>query len=134
MRHVGQRLACSADDGLAALGAMVSVIVLLCMLLVATTCADLLAARQRAAAAADVSALAAAPAVVLNPQDACERARHIALGNGARIVSCEVQNDEVLVRAAAAPGTSWARWVAQLVADSADAIVAARARPEFDLG
>jgi len=134
VRNVGQRLTHSTDEGLAALGAMVSVIVLLCMLLVATTCADLLAARQRAAAAADVSALAAAPRVVLSPQDACGRAYEIALRNGARIVSCEVQNDEVLVRAAATPHTSWARWVAALVSDSADATVAARARQEFDQG
>lgn len=122
----------SSDDGMAALGAMVSVVVLLCMLLVATTCADLLAARQRAAAAADVSALAAAPSIVIDPQEACARAGNIASRNGATIVSCEVLNDEVLVRAAVAPRTSWARWVAHLVANSAETTVSAKARMQFD--
>jgi secretion/DNA translocation related TadE-like protein len=134
MRRIGHEWRTSSDDGMAALGAMVSVLVLLCMLLAATTCADLLAARQRAAAAADVSALAAAPRVVLDPQTACGRAADIASRNGARIVSCEVDGDSVLVRAAVSPRTSWARWVALLVADSADATVAARAQLQFDPG
>ena len=116
------------DGGMAALGAMICVVVLSCMLLVATTCADLLSARQHAAAAADVSALAAAPEAVMAPDAACARAQEIALANGARIVSCRVNNDEVLVQAAVTPRTSWARWVARLVATTADTVVAAKAQ------
>ena len=117
-----------SDEGMAALGAMISVVVLSCMLLVATTCADLLSSRQHAAGAADVSALAAAPDAVVAPDDACPRAEQIASLNGARIVSCQVEGDEVLVRVAVTPRTSWARWVARLVASSSDTVVAARAR------
>jgi|APCry1669189034_1035192.scaffolds.fasta_scaffold28112_2 hypothetical protein len=117
----------SADDGSAVLGAITSAVVLLMMLLAATTCADLLAARQRAAAAADVSALAAVPDAVLAPDEACNRARDIAERNDARVVSCEVQNADVVVRAASSPRTHWARWVALLVGDSTDPTVVARA-------
>ena len=123
VRHVT-----SADDGMAVLGAITSALVLLAMLLAATTCADLLAARQRAAAAADVSALAAAPDAVLAPQDACLRASTIAARNDAWVVTCEIDNDEVVVRAASAPRTNWARWVARLVGDVTDPTVWARAR------
>jgi len=112
---------------MAVLGAITSALVLLAMLVAATTCADLLAARQRAAAAADVSALAAAPDAVLAPQDACTRANLIAARNGARVVTCEIQNDEVVIRAACAPRTNWARWVAHLVGDGNDPTVWARA-------
>ena len=115
------------EDGVAILGAITSVVLLLSMLVAATTCADLLAARQRAAAAADVSALAAAPNSVLSPDDACARAREIAARNDARLISCEIQNEEVVVRAAASPRTTWARWIALLVGDSTDPTVAARA-------
>lgn len=118
----------AGEEGVALLSAMASVLVLLSMLVAATTLADLLAARQRAAAAADVSALAAAPDAILAPDDACIRAREIAERNAARIVSCEIQNDEVVVRAAATPRTNWARWVALLVGDATDPVVAARAR------
>jgi secretion/DNA translocation related TadE-like protein len=120
-----------SEQGLAALGAMVSVVVLLCMLMAATAVADLLSARQRAAAAADLSALAAAPEVITSSQDACVRAQSIARENGARIVSCEVHGDEVLVRAAVLPRSSWARWIAHLVADSAEATALARAQMQL---
>jgi secretion/DNA translocation related TadE-like protein len=115
------------DDGSVVLGAIISVTLLLSMLVAATTCADLLAARQKAAAAADVSALAAAPNAVLSPDIACIRARDIAARNDARLISCEIQNDEVVIRAAASPRTSWARWIALLVGDSTDPAVSARA-------
>jgi secretion/DNA translocation related TadE-like protein len=115
------------DEGMAILGAICSVLVLLSMLLAATTCADLLAARQRAAAAADVAALAAAPDAVLSPEDACVRAREIASRNDALLISCQVQNEEVVVRAVASPRTNWARWIEHVVSDSTDPSVSARA-------
>ncbi|WP_084516533.1 Rv3654c family TadE-like protein [Microtetraspora niveoalba] len=56
-------------------------------------------ARHRAQSAADLSALAAAARALSGPEGACERARAVAIANGARIDSCDLLDGVVSVYA-----------------------------------
>lgn len=60
-------------------------------------------ARQSAASAADLSALAAAAAVLHGPEVACGRASSLAAQVGARLTSCSVDGDRVDVVAEVRP-------------------------------
>lgn len=69
----------------------------------ATALAAVAVARQQAASAADLSALAAASAVLQGPEAACARARALALEAGAVLASCDVEGDRVDVVAQVRP-------------------------------
>ncbi len=60
-------------------------------------------ARQQAASAADLSALAAAAALLQGPEVACDRARALATEVGAVLSSCQVDGDRVDVVAQVRP-------------------------------
>ncbi|MGB8022119.1 MAG: Rv3654c family TadE-like protein [Candidatus Nanopelagicales bacterium] len=64
--------------------------------------ASLLNLRVQVAAAADLAALAAAGATLSEPASACGRAREVAMANGARLGSCQVDGTEAWVVAEAA--------------------------------
>ena len=70
---------------------------------VATALAGVAVARQQAASAADLSALAAAAAVLHGPEVACGRARALAAEVGAVLSSCAVHGDRVDVVAQVRP-------------------------------
>jgi secretion/DNA translocation related TadE-like protein len=70
---------------------------------VATALAAVAVARQQAASAADLSALAAAAAVLQGPDVACGRARALAVEVGATLTSCRVDGDRVDVVARVRP-------------------------------
>jgi secretion/DNA translocation related TadE-like protein len=83
-------------------------------------------ARQQAASAADLSALAAAGAVLQGPEAACDRAGTLAAEVGAVLSSCSVDGDRVAVVAQVRPsgplgrlGTASARAAAGPVPASA---------------
>ena len=63
----------------------------------ATALAAVAVARQQAASAADLSALAAAAAVLHGPEVACRRGTAIASAAGAHLSSCQVDGDRVQV-------------------------------------
>jgi secretion/DNA translocation related TadE-like protein len=77
--------------------------VLLLLGAVATALGAVAVARHRAASAADLSALAAAAAVLDGPEVACDRARALATEVSARLSSCRVEGDRVLVVAEVRP-------------------------------
>ncbi|MFF3667419.1 Rv3654c family TadE-like protein [Microtetraspora malaysiensis] len=54
-------------------------------------------ARHRAQSAADLSALAAAAQALSSPQNACARARAVAVANGARMDACDLSEGVVRV-------------------------------------
>lgn len=70
---------------------------------VATALGAVAVARHQAASAADLSALAAAGAVLHGPVAACERARALAAEVGAVLSSCQVAGDRVDVVARVRP-------------------------------
>jgi secretion/DNA translocation related TadE-like protein len=70
---------------------------------VATALAAVAVARHRAASAADLSALAAAAAVLEGPDVACMRARQLAAEVGALVSSCSLDGDRVEVVAQVRP-------------------------------
>lgn len=61
-------------------------------------------AAAQAASAADLSALAAADALALGNPDPCAIGRETAARNGAQLLDCTVEGDEVVVRAATPAG------------------------------
>ncbi len=70
---------------------------------VATALAAVAVTRHRAASAADLSALAAAGAVLEGPEVACDRARTLAAQVGALVTHCRVDGDRVDVVAQVRP-------------------------------
>jgi secretion/DNA translocation related TadE-like protein len=76
---------------------------------VATAIAAVAVARHRAASAADLSALAAASAVLEGPEVACDRARALAAEAGALLTSCRVDGDRVDVVAQVRPAGALGR-------------------------
>jgi len=76
---------------------------------VTTALASVAVARQRAASAADLSALAAAAAVLDGPATACGRASALAAEVGARLSSCRVDGDRVEVVADVRPAGALGR-------------------------
>jgi len=107
---IGARLARSAS-GSATVLVVVLVGVLVMVALLGAAGAGVLVAHRRASAAADLAALAAADA--LGPgragTRACSAAGRVSAANGAEMMSCEVQGDDVLVRVGieARPITGW---------------------------
>ena len=93
----------SADAGTATAMVLGLAAVLLLCAAVATALAAVAVARQQAASAADLSALAAAAAVVHGPEVACGRARALAAEVGAVLTSCRVVGDRVDVVAQVRP-------------------------------
>ena len=77
-------------------------VLLLCGTVV-TALAAVAVARHRAASAADLSALAAAAAVLDGPEVACARARQLAAQVGAQLSRCTVVADRVDVVAQVRP-------------------------------
>jgi secretion/DNA translocation related TadE-like protein len=79
--------------------ASVYVLLLLCLIcsagVVALVAAQGLAARHKAGAAADLGALAAADWVLEGGTRACVHAGSIVRANGARLVACTINHDEV---------------------------------------
>lgn len=55
-------------------------------------------AQAQAATAADLAALAAADSLAVGSTAACPVAQEAAARNGARLIACDVQGDEVVVR------------------------------------
>lgn len=90
------------EQGSAALIVLGLVGVLVTVTLAGLVVGALLTGQRRAAAAADLAALAAADSVVsstpvLSTSAPCEEAAKIGVANGARLVSCTVEGDEVTV-------------------------------------
>lgn len=85
------------DAGSATVLAAAAVGVLVCLLGLGLQLGAATLARHRAESAADLAALAAARDAVRGADVACERAREIAAGNGARLVDCEVEGWAVRV-------------------------------------
>jgi secretion/DNA translocation related TadE-like protein len=76
-----------------------------------------LTAQHRAASAADLAALAAASQLWSSPDTACAAASEVAAANHARLLSCEVAADSVVVSVGLVPDHSWLdAWVSQVVA------------------
>jgi secretion/DNA translocation related TadE-like protein len=61
------------------------------------------AARHRAGSAADLAALAAAGRAVVGDPDACAAATRVARGNGARLVTCTIEQGAVVAVTVAVP-------------------------------
>jgi secretion/DNA translocation related TadE-like protein len=76
---------------------------------VATALSGVAVARQQAASAADLSALAAAAAVLHGPEVACARASALAAEVGAVLSSCSVHGDVVDVVAQVRPAGALGR-------------------------
>jgi secretion/DNA translocation related TadE-like protein len=70
--------------------AVAGVTVLLVLFASVVALADLVATGTRAATAADQAVLAAAAGAIYGPDEACARARAIAVDNGARVLACHV--------------------------------------------
>ncbi|WP_353650243.1 Rv3654c family TadE-like protein [Nakamurella sp. A5-74] len=85
------------DRGSATVVAAIFLAALLAVVVVVLQLAGAVIARHRAGSAADLAALAGAGLVLLDPGNACGRAGSVAVANGARVVSCEVQGWDVLV-------------------------------------
>ena len=92
---------------------------------VATALAAVAVARQQAASAADLSALAAASAVLHGPEVACGRARALATEVGAVLSSCSVDGDRVDVVAQVRPAGALGRLGAASVRAAAGPVSAA---------
>jgi secretion/DNA translocation related TadE-like protein len=86
----------SRERGSATVAAAVLMVVVLLATGVAAAWAGSSVLRARAVAAADLAALAAAQAVQ-HAADACTQATQLALANGARLTSCDVQGQMVRV-------------------------------------
>jgi secretion/DNA translocation related TadE-like protein len=78
------------DRGLAGMIAVAGVTVLLVLFASVVALADLVATSTRAATAADQAVLAAAAGAIYGSDEACARARAIAVDNGARVLACHV--------------------------------------------
>lgn len=92
-----------AEDGVATVLVLSMAAVLVLVACVTTALAAVAVARQRAASAADLSALAAAEAVLEGPAAACARAASLARRVEARLTSCAVDGDVVRVVAQVRP-------------------------------
>jgi secretion/DNA translocation related TadE-like protein len=114
-----------ADAGTATAMVLGLAAVLLLCGAVATALAAVAVARQQAASAADLSALAAAAAVLQGPDVACERARALAAEVGAVLTSCRVDGDRVDVIAQVRPAGALGRLGAASVRAAAGPVPAA---------
>lgn len=85
------------DDGVATVLVLGLTALLVLVASVAVALAGVSVARQRAASAADLSALAAAHAVLAGPTVACGRAALLTERVGGRLSSCQVDGDVVRV-------------------------------------
>ena len=112
------------DGGVAAVLVLSMASVLTLVAMVAASLAAVAVARQRAASAADLAALAAAQSSLLGPAVACARAVEVAERVGARVTTCVLDGDVVLVVAQARPPDPLGRLGA--------AIARARAGPAED--
>ena len=93
----------TGDTGSAAPVVLALAAVLVLCGTVATSLAAVAVARQQAASAADLSALAAAAAVLEGPELACERARALAVEVSAVVTGCRVDGGRVDVVAQVRP-------------------------------
>ncbi len=100
-RGAGRRPSGEAGTATAMVLGLAAVLVLCGAL--ATALAAVAVARQQAASVADLSALAAASAVLQGPELACGRARALALDAGGVLTSCRVEGDRVDVVAQVRP-------------------------------
>jgi secretion/DNA translocation related TadE-like protein len=91
------------DAGVATVLVVALSAVLLLLGAVMASLAAVAVTRHRAASAADLSALAAAAAVLEGPVAACGRAQDLAVRVGARVSSCTVEGDVVRVVAQVRP-------------------------------
>lgn len=91
------------DDGVATVLVLGLASVLVLLGCVTAALGAVAVARQRAASAADLSALAAAGAVLDGPAVACRRAAGLADRVGAELSSCTVHGDQVDVLVAVRP-------------------------------
>lgn len=96
-------LAAPRDDGVATVLVLGLASVLVLLGCVTAALGAVAVARQRAASAADLSALAAAEAVLQGPAVACRRAAALAHRVGAELSGCTVAGDEVDVLVAIRP-------------------------------
>lgn len=85
------------DDGSATLLVVIWSAVLVVLGVAALALITALAARTQVAAAADLGALAGATAVLDGETEACRRAGSVVRANGADLVSCHLDGDEVRV-------------------------------------
>ena len=93
---------------------------------VATSLAAVAVARQQAASAADLSALAAASAVLEGPEVACGRARALAAEVSAVVTSCRIEGDRADVVAQVRPSGPIGRLGAASVRAAAGPVPASR--------
>ena len=109
------------DRGLAAPVVVTLTGLLMVLALVGGSLGGLLVDQRRASSAADLAALAGAGALQ-QQQDPCAAARATAGRNGAELVSCVVDGDQVRVRAAVEPdGRPWLLGLAERPSVWADA-------------
>lgn len=96
----------TAEQGSAAVLAVVTMAVVTVAAMLAMTGGGLLVSHRRAASAADLAALAAA-AARRDGRDACAAAADIARANRAEVTSCDVGGETVDVQVATEVATAW---------------------------
>ncbi|MEV6242546.1 Rv3654c family TadE-like protein [Lentzea sp. NPDC051838] len=89
------------ESGSAAVSGVVAMVLLIIVTLVGAQIGAAVVVRHRVTGAADLAALAGAAGLVDGDESACEQAKRVAEGNGARLESCAVSGWEVVAEASA---------------------------------